>query len=50
MTTEEAILIPKRAGHPGMSVTSERKWNDDLHAISIIEKSKWVGLSTARSF
>lgn len=46
MTTEEAMLIPIRAGHPGISVTSERKWNDDLHTISITEKSKWVGLST----
>lgn len=46
MTAEEAMLILVRAGHPGMSVTSERKWNDDLHTISITEKSKWVGLST----
>lgn len=46
MTTEEAMLIPIRAGYPGISVTSERKWNDDLHTISITEKSKWVGLST----
>lgn len=46
MTTEEAMLIPIRVGYPGISVTSERKWNDDLHTISITEKSKWVGLST----
>lgn len=46
MTTEETMLIPTRAGQPGMSVTSERKWNYGLHAISITENSKWVGLST----
>ena len=38
MTTEEAMLIPIRASHLGMSVTSERKWNDDSHTISITGK------------
>lgn len=47
MTTEEAMLIPIRAGHPGMSVMSERKWNADLHTISITEK-KQVGWSIHR--
>lgn len=37
MTTEEVMLIPMRADHPGMT---ERKSNDDLHTISIIEKEK----------
>lgn len=40
MTTEEAMLIPIRAGHQGMNITSERKWSDDLHTISITEKEQ----------
>jgi hypothetical protein len=47
MTTEEVMLIPMRADQHGMNVPSERKWNDDLHTISIKEK-KQVGRSIHR--